>query len=254
MQQTQTKPKTYEEAFLLRTPHCDFTGHWRPSDILAVMQEMAGAHSYLLGCGREETLKENLVWVLSRTELVMDRYPALGETIRAQTFPTPNKRWFFPRYFLFYDEKDRVIGKAGTLWLLMDFAERKMAISQGVLGRLPDNADITPPLGMPGNIPLLEGDPLPLTREPAYTDIDINGHVNNTRYADWLCDALGLEVMREYEIARLVIHYTREVLPGDRLELALQRQGEGFRLAGLAGEVGEEKRFEMGGGLRKRRG
>ena len=181
------------------------------------------------------------MWVLSRTELVMDRYPALGETIRAQTFPTPNKRWFFPRYFLFYDEKDRVIGKAGTLWLLMDFAERKMAISQGVLGRLPDNADITPPLGMPGNIPLLEGDPLPLTREPAYTDIDINGHVNNTRYADWLCDALGLEVMREYEIARLVIHYTREMLPGTAWNWPCSGRGRGLGWRGWRGRS-ERKR------------
>ena len=26
-----------------------------------------------------------------------------------------------------------------------------------------------------------------------YSDTDINGHVNNTRYADFVCDALELE-------------------------------------------------------------
>jgi acyl-ACP thioesterase len=241
--------KTYEERFLLRTTHCDFTGRWRPSDILAVMQELAGMHAHLLGCGREATLQHNLVWVLSRTELVMDRYPVIGEKIRVETFPAPNKRWFFPRYFTFYDEQDRIIGKAGTLWLLMDYVQRKMSISQEVLASLPDNSDLTPPLDMPGNIAPVAGEAKHFQQTPLYTDIDVNGHVNNTRYSDWLCNALGIEAMREHEISRLLIHYTREVLPGADLTLALQREGDAFR---LTGQAGEEKHFDMGGMLRKR--
>lgn len=250
MQPRSPAPHIYQETFLLRTPQCDFTGHWRLSDILCVMQEMAGAHAHLLGCGRAETLKDNIVWVLSRTELVMNRYPRLGETLRVETFPTANKRWFFPRHFLFYDQEGAVIGKAATLWLLMDFVQRKMALSQQVLGCIPDNAGLTPPLGMPGNIPLLEGEALSFAQVPAYTDLDINGHVNNTRYGDWLCNALGIDTMKENEIARLLIHYTREVLPGEGLALSLQRQQEAFRLWGQAG--GEDKRFDMGGLLRQR--
>ena len=241
--------KTYQEHFLLRTAHCDFTGRWRPSDILAAMQELAGMHAHLLGCGRDATLEQNLVWVLSRTELVMDRYPVVGETIRVETFPAPNKRWFFPRYFIFHDQQERVIGKAGTLWLLMDTVHRTMSISQEVIRCLPDNSDLTPPLDMPGNIAPLSAQPLLIPQTPLYTDIDVNGHVNNTRYADWLCNALGIDAMGEYEIARLLIHYTREILPGDQLIMALQREGVSFR---LTGQAGEEKRFIMGGMLRKR--
>lgn len=241
--------KTYQETFLLRTTHCDFTGHWRLSDILAVMQEMAGTHAHLLGCGREETLKENIVWVLSRTELVMDRYPVIGETLRVETFPAANKRWFFPRYFVFYDEKDRVIGKAGTLWLLMDFVQRKMAISQQVLGCMPDNSDLVPLLGMPGNIPPVAGEALLSRHMPVYTDLDVNGHVNNTRYGDWLCNALGIQAMEESEIAHLLIHYSREILPGSEMTLGLQREAEAFR---LWGEAEGEKHFDMGGVLRAR--
>ena len=52
-----------------------------PSAILETMQDVAGAHSLLLGCGREDLVKQNIVWVLSRSELHMDRYPAAGEKI-----------------------------------------------------------------------------------------------------------------------------------------------------------------------------
>ena len=67
--------KTYTETFTLLSRDCDVKGTWRLSAILEAMQESAGAHSLLLGCGREELLKRNIVWVLSRSELHMDRYP-----------------------------------------------------------------------------------------------------------------------------------------------------------------------------------
>ncbi len=242
--------KRYHETFLLRNTHCDMTGAWRPSDILATVQEMAGMHAHLLGCGREVMLKDNLVWVLSRTELVMDRYPVVGEHIRVETFPAPNKRWFFPRYYLMVDEQDQVIGKAGTLWLLMDFGERKMASPQAVIGLLPDNSDLQPPLDMPGNIAPVAGEAGLSMRMPQYTDIDVNGHVNNTRYADWLCNALGIQAMQENEISHLLVHYTRETLPGQELTLALAQEGTSFR---LEGKKDGEKHFDMGGELRKRK-
>ena len=57
--------KTYEEDFTLLTRDCDMNGAGRPSAILESMQEAAGIHSRLLGCGRDELLRQNMVWVLS---------------------------------------------------------------------------------------------------------------------------------------------------------------------------------------------
>ena len=43
--------------------------------------------------------------------------------------------------------------------------------------------------------------------------LDVNAHVNNARYADWLTDALGTSVMRQYCLKTLNINYAAEVLP-----------------------------------------
>ncbi len=241
--------KIYEESMLIRTSNCDLTGRWRASDILSFLQEGAGVHSHLLGCGRDVMLQNNIIWVLSRTELVMDRYPVVGETVRMETFPMPNRRWFFPRYYLLYDEQNRLVGKAGTLWLLMDCAERKMAPPETALPYLPDNSDMTAPLPFPGNIALVEGDTVVTARTPAYTDIDVNQHVNNTRYADWLCDALGVQAMRQKEIARMLIHYNHEILPETEIQLALERRENDLRMSGTHGET---RHFEIGATLRDR--
>ena len=109
--------KTYEETFTLRTRDCDLNGKWRPSAILESMQEVAGVHSMLLGCGRDELLRRNIVWVLSRLELHMDRYPGVGEKITLMTFPTPTRICFFPRYYILTDEREEMIGKAAAIAL-----------------------------------------------------------------------------------------------------------------------------------------
>ena len=236
--------KTHREKMLIRTANCDFNGTWRMSDILLTMQEVSGMHSELLGVGRAALIEKNLVWVLSRSEVKMARYPKIGETVTVETFPMANRRWFFPRYFIIYDEADQIIGCASSIWVLMDFKERKMAAPDAALPFLPDNSDLTVPLNFPGNIADVEGEARAEKRMPVYTDLDINGHVNNTKYADWLLDTIGIERMKGRKIAHLLIHYSHEVLPGNELALMLYQNERDFR---LTGEHEQTRYFEIGG-------
>ncbi len=229
--------KTYEEKLTLATRDCDMNGRWRVSAILETMQETAGTHSLLLGCGREELLKKNIVWVLSRCELHMDRYPRIGERITVSTFPMPNRIFFFPRYYVFTDERGEMIGKAGTLWLLLDIRTRRM-LPPGEVGRLiPDNTDLAVPM-----------EEFLTEYEPVYTDLDVNGHVNNARYADWLCNAMGIETMQKSEPESIILNYNREILPGQRVTLRRVTRDRQYRLTGY---VGDTIAFDIGGTMRQ---
>ena len=242
--------KIYRDEFVLRTCNCDFQGAWRPSAILETMQEAAGMHSEILGCGREPLLKQNAVWVLTRSEVQMDRYPGVGETVCVETFPMPNRRCFFPRYYLFKTDKGEVLGKAATLWVLLDPVSRKMLPPGGVADLIPDNSDLTPPMGMPATVEAVEGEKKIFSRLPAYTDLDVNQHVNNTRYADWACDALGIDCMREKCLASMQVNYHAEVLPGQEITLHAVCSGENYQVSGYR----EDKlHFEIGGRLTKRK-
>lgn len=239
--------KTYDETFTLLTRDCDLKGTWRLSAVLEAMQEAAGAHSLLLGCGRDELLRQHIVWVLSRSELHMERYPRIGEKITLHTFPTPTRICFFPRYYIFTDEHGEMIGKAGTLWLLLDTRTRKM-LPPGDIGRLiPDNRDLTVPMHLPATVGALQGEEFVSEYTPAYSDLDVNGHVNNTRYADWLCNALGVDLMRRYDPETVIFNYNHEILPDQRVTLHRTLRDQQYRLAGY---VGDTAAFEIGGTLR----
>ena len=241
--------KVYRESFLLRTCDCDFMGAWRPSAILTAMQEAAGMHSHLLGCGRDALIRKGIVWVLSRCEVRMQKYPRVGDTVTVETFPTALRRWFFPRHYLFKNDRGELLGCACTLWVLLDVKERKMAPPGEVTGSIPDNGDMKPPISLPGPVEDVDGPEAASLRVPVYFDLDVNGHVNNTRYADWACDALGIECMKENELASLRINYAAEVRPGQEMTLRAFRMGENYRVAGYHGD---KMHFELGGTLRKR--
>ena len=241
--------KIYREKIKLSNSACDSAGVWRPSAILSALQDAASAHVDVLGSGRTLLVQEGVVWVLSRLELQMDRYPAAGETVEIETFPLPNRRWFFPRSFILRDGDGRQIGCAATLWVLMDLNTRRMAAPGSVAERLLDNSDLVAPLAAPAAPARLEGESATFTRLPAYTDLDVNGHVNNTRYADWLCDALGIDLMRDHCLRNLRINFAAEILPGQEMTLNLVRSGENFHLSGAhEGKV----HFEIGGAVGER--
>ena len=204
-------------------------------------------HSEILGCGREPLLKQNAVWVLTRSEVQMDRYPGVGETVCVETFPMPNRRWFFPRYFIFRDADGSEIGCAGSLWALLDIHERRMCKPDPVIAMMPDNSDLTPPMGMPATVAECSGEPVCESRFPVYTDLDMNGHVNNTRYADWCCNALGIDTMRTQEFAAFAVNYNQEILPGCAVATALRRDGNTFSYSGF---IGGKRHFDVGGTLR----
>lgn len=241
--------KIHAETLRLVTRDCDLFGHWRPGAILEAMQEAAGAHAGLLGVGRDHLLEQNIVWVLSRADIRMDRYPAMGERVTVETFPHPCLRFFFPRYFVFRDEAGAVLGVAGTLWALVDCNTRRAVAAPAVAARLPDNADLTAPLPLPRAVPRVKGRERLFHRTAAYTELDVNGHVNNARYADWLMDALGLPVLERKALATLHLRFSAEILPEERLDMRLLLSDEACY---LSGSLDGRTRFEAGGSLRPR--
>ena len=241
--------KSYQENLLLRTCDCDVNGQWRPSAVLAAMQELSGAHCALLGCGRDDLLRRGIVWILARSEVQMTRYPHLGETITMQTFHKPVRLRFFPRYYIFKDAAGEVIGKAGTLWLLMDLATRQTIPAGDIAALLPDNSELAAPMALPATVGQLQGEETVMMYDPVYTDLDVNGHVNNTKYADWLCNMLGTDTLQQYAPESLILNYNVEVRPGQHVALHLTRHGLEYRLAGYHGE---KLAFEIGGRLMPR--
>ena len=240
--------KTYTQEFRIASYQTDLTARIRPSAILEIMQEMAGAHAEMLDVGRKRLDPMNLCWVLTRVEVRMDRMPVSGEIISVETFPMPNRRVFFPRYFIFRDAQGQQIGCAGSMWVVLNMTTRTMASGAEITAFMPDNRDLSAPMGMPATVEDAAGEAAEALRLPVYTDLDVNGHVNNTRYLDWCCNALGIDVMQGHALLHFAVNFNQEILPGQEVRTVLRRDGDAFSFSGFEGD---KRHFDVGGMLTK---
>ena len=238
--------KTYQQEFRVASYQTDVSARIRPSAILEIMQEIAGTHAELLEVGRSKLVPLNLAWVLTRVEVRMERYPMSGDLITVETFPMPNRRMFFPRYFIFRDAAGQQIGCAGSIWVVLDITTRKMINPAQIMHLLPDNSDLPAPMGMPITVEEIPGTEQEAFRVPVYTDLDMNGHVNNTRYLDWCCNDLGIDTMRRYTLTHFAVNFNQEILPGQQVRTVLRREGSRFSFSGFEGE---KRHFDVGGVL-----
>lgn len=243
--------KIYTETFMLRPAQCDMKNMWRPSAILEMMQDTAGMHSILLGVDRDTMLEngEGIVWVVTRLKVEMSRMPKAGEKITIETFPTAPRHMFCPRSHIFRDENGAQIGAANSLWVTMDVETRRITKSVFVAERMPDNSDLSPAAGMPATLRALPGDVQTGSIAAQYTDLDVNEHVNNTKYIDWCCNALGVETMQDKCVLSFDVNYDLEIRPGAQIRTELTREGDRFVFSGFSGD---KKHFSVGGMLSAR--
>ncbi|MEG0913069.1 MAG: thioesterase [Oscillospiraceae bacterium] len=227
---------TYETEFALRAGDTDFTGGWRPASVFLAMQEAAEKHAEMIGVGFDKLRERDCAWVLARACAVIDKYPQMDDIVRLRTWPAKIRHMIFPRYFEFENQDGELIGSASTAWVIMKMSERRMVSDSSELGvAVPENFDRPAPLPMPGTVRRVEGVTLRSERRAVYSDIDVNGHVNNTRYIDWLCDCVSLEAHAKHRIKKITVNYNAEVLAGTNVELEFAANDGAFSFCGTSG-------------------
>ncbi len=212
----------------------DFTGRWQPGAIFRAMQEAGNGHCQFLDLSFERLRELGVAWVITRAHLRMDEYPVLGQKVTVRTWPGPTRHMFFPRYYLFESE-GRTLGRASTLYVLLDLETRKIALPSRLPNPLP-LYDLPAPLPFPGNLSTPAAPTVTREYTPVYSDLDMNEHVNNTRYVDWFMNQFPIERHRSQTLSDLLVHYNFEVTPDEPLTLSLCEEGDVSVLQGLNDE------------------
>ncbi len=222
-------PGEYVCERVLKAIDVDIGNHWKASAIFAAGQEIAGAHSQILHCARDELAAQDAFFVLMRQTLRMERYPSFGDRVHVTTWAFL-ERTVFPRCFAFCDDDGRLLGTLSTIWMLCSLSDRKILNPSAFGIAIP--ATDQPPLEKPGKL-RFEGEPdAVFPRISQYSDMDYNGHVNNTRYADWVCDLFDPQRFCENRLAELQINYVAELRGREALTLSLREEGARFSVLG----------------------
>ena len=228
----------YQKEWGIRAFEVDLENNWKMENIYVCMQEVADDHAELLGMGRKASLDAGRYWVVARNNVEMIRFPQRQERVLVTTWPGKTVRMGFPRHFTFETQDGELLGVATSLWMLVDKDTRKMLPPKATDVVLPDNSDIPDPLPLPGRIRLEEDTHSPVFYQPTYSDLDINHHVNNARYVQWICDQFQPQQYVEQRLYRLQVNYSNEIRYGQQVKLRMQQNGPEFILVGEDAEEG----------------
>ncbi len=207
----------YIDHFSITDICVDCYGRLKPSMILFFAQEIAGRHCIELGVDYDTLEKKRLFWAVTRHKVQITRLPMRGETVRIETWPMPTTRVAYPRSMVAYDAQGNELFRSISLWVLMDLDTRNMILPGksgiDVVGTLRGN-ELASPLG-------LIAKPMGNHRERTvcFTDLDRNGHMNNTRYFDWIYDLLPSSFHSSRTIREMTACYMSESKEGQTLDL-----------------------------------
>ena len=207
----------FRKDFLLDTIHLDCFGRLKPSVLLYLAQEAAGGHCLELGTDWESLHEKHLFWALIRTTVQITRLPGAGETVTVETWPMPTTRTAYPRATVGYDQKGQELFRSVSLWVLMDSDTRAMVLpgrsGVEVSGVLRGNE-----LAAPRSLP-----PQLLTRHALrtvrFSQLDRNGHMNNTRYMDWVDDLLPSAFHQLHPVRGFTLCYLSEARENQKIHL-----------------------------------
>lgn len=209
----------HQEELRINAIECDFKREWKPSSILQHLTEAAGIHAEKLGVGFDYMLAHNLYWVHSRMKLRFFSIPQAGTIVRIRTWPrTILRKLLYIRDFeVFSDSGERLI-TASSAWLIINATTHRLASPRSL------EIDLTN-LEQPGldetldRLELAHDGEEKLRVRAGYSAVDIVGHVNNSHYIDWICDAFSLETFKQKKPEWMQINYEHEILPGEEVSI-----------------------------------
>ncbi|WP_018476190.1 acyl-[acyl-carrier-protein] thioesterase [Pontibacter roseus] len=211
------KSTTGQSQFTVRSTETDQSGQATLPALVGYMQEAAWDNTATMGISMYELLEQGLTWVLQRMRIEVFRYPTHREGITVETWASGRERVFLHRDFRVYSAERELLGQATSVWLVMDVVKRQMV-------SVPDF--ITAIEVVPGQeaLPFAKGK-LPQLEEPKYEeqmpvrwhDIDLNRHVTNTRYLQWVLETLPVEVLEKQQLSEIDIVFKAESTLGDTI-------------------------------------
>lgn len=223
----------YENSWTLPSRDFDLFGQCRPSAVLGLLQEGAVAAADAIGLSGEELLRRyGAFWMLARVRYTLERPIRMGERVELKTWHRGGRAAVVYREYDLSVRGQRV-GQALSAWVLAGMESRKILPLSRIEG-LEDTSGGTLCGGeLLHKLRVPEGLEKAGLRRMGYSDTDINGHVNNSRYADFLCDALRLEERGKGKfVSRLQLNYLEECLAGETVELYAGQAGEALFVHG----------------------
>ena len=215
---------TYQMKMKIPFDMSDMNGHIKLPSLILLSLQVSGSQSAQLGVSDKEILeKYNLVWIITEYDIDVIKLPRFAEEITIETEALSYNRLFCYRRFTIYDESGKAIIQMLATFALMDRDSRKVhsvdpemvapyqsEFSKKII-RGPKYTDLDNPTSKDYHV--------------RFYDLDMNGHVNNSKYLDWIFEVMGADFLMNHIPQKINLKYVKEVRPGGMITSSYELDG-----------------------------
>ena len=215
---------TYKMKMKIPFDMSDMNGHIKLPSLILLSLQVSGSQSAQLGVSDKEILeKYNLVWIITEYDIDVIRLPRFAEELTIETEALSYNRLFCYRRFTIYDESGQAIIQMLASFALMDRDSRKVhsvdpemvapyqsEFSKKII-RGPKYTDLDNPTSKDYHV--------------RFYDLDMNGHVNNSKYLDWIFEVMGADFLMNHIPQKINLKYVKEVRPGGMISSSYELDG-----------------------------
>lgn len=221
----------YTMSCTLYESNFDTSGTLNPHRVMEFLQDAASEHAKLLGFGWDNLDSADCLWVLSKMRIRFQR--TLTKKLKRftlYTWPLSPTRFFAERCFVAVDDEGETVFQATSVWLVIDRFTRHI-VSSDRLKQIYDcdfddaHCDVLPEFA---RIRRDESFAFVYDKTIRRSDLDVNGHVNNTNYVNYALDVLS----PNQSVSELEIVYQKELMLGDTAHIYCKRDGDAVCVVG----------------------
>lgn len=206
----------FSQHYSIKWHDTDANRQVRPSALVTYLQETANEHLIHIGISLDDLRDQyGLAFILGSISVRAYKPLFSGDKIEVQTWTSGERGFRHHRCFRVLRDGE-IVAEATTIWALINLQNGNLVKVENMPYHIePEElitlSDLPPRLKMP-QLSTMEqvGE-----RRIAYSDIDYNGHMNNTRYPDMLCDFVP--DMCNHRVTGMVLSYRKEAAFGNTL-------------------------------------
>eukprot|EP01018_Ginkgo_biloba_P028918 Gb_22116 [translate_table: standard] len=204
---------------------------YRQTYVIRSYEENAMNHMRALGLGGEgfgtspEMSRRNLIWIISRMQVQVDRYPSWCEVVEVDTWATSSGKNGMRRDWIVRDYKrGHILTRATSTWVMMNSETRR-------LSKMPEEVREQSQPYFLERPAILADDTTKLCKlydetaqyirynlTPKWSDLDMNQHVNNVKYVGWILESVPAPILKNNELVKVTLEYRRECGKTDVLQ------------------------------------
>jgi len=195
--------------------HTDFKQYLSPISLFYFLQESAWRHANSRGFGWTHLAERNEYWVLAKMHVIINRMPSWIEKIRLETWGKEPELLTAFRDFEFFDSDNQSIISVTSSWHILNMQTHRPTTLTNFAGNFPivNRHAIAE---KPQKIQIPSSNPI---KSAIYTvlpsNIDINLHVNNTRYVQWAMDCIPFEFQKQHIIREINVNFLSQAHIGE---------------------------------------